>query len=311
MAWKWIAPEFGDIDVLQFVETELPAPGAGEVTIRVRAAGVNPADYKHIGRGSDRSLLPLPVGYEVSGVIAAIGPGAEIASGGGAVGDEVLAFRVRGGYASELNVPARDVFAKPASLDFPEAANLLLAGTTAAEMLHVTKVGEGDIVLLHAASGAVGVSVAQQAARLGARVIGTAGEHSFPTLRRFGVEPVAYGPGLEDRVRALAPEGVDAALDAAGTQEAAEVSAALLRDRSRAVTIVANPHSEQAGFIAIGGAMPDSAAYRDSVRAELIAQAAGGSLVVPLAQGYPLREAREALTFLKEGHPGGKLWLVP
>jgi len=311
MAWKWIAPEFGDIDVLQFVETELPAPGAGEVTIQVRAAGVNPADYKHIGRGSDRSLLPLPVGYEVSGVIAAIGPGAEIASGGGAVGDEVLAFRVRGGYASELNVPARDVFAKPASLGFPEAANLLLAGTTAAEMLHVTKVGEGDIVLLHAASGAVGVSVAQQAARLGARLIGTAGEHSFATLRRFGVEPVAYGPGLEDRVRALAPQGVDAALDAAGTQEAAEVSSALLRDRSRAVTIVANPHAEQAGFIAIGGAMPESAAYRDSVRAELIAQAAEGSLVVPLAQGYPLREAREALTFLQEGHPGGKLWLVP
>jgi NADPH2:quinone reductase len=293
------------------VEAEVPAPGEGEVTIEVRAAGMNPADYKHIASGSDRSLLPAPIGYEVAGVLAAVGPNTQIASGGGAIGDEVLAFRIVGGFASSVTVPARDVFAKPANMSFPEAANLLLAGATASEMLQVTGVAAGDTVLVHGASGAVGVSVIQQATLLGARVIGTASAKSFSVVERFGAEPVAYGDGLEDRIRRLAPNGVDAALDTVGTDEAVQVSLALVADLRRIVTIAAVKQAAEHGFRMIGGSMPASAAYRYSVRAHLIALAANGSLVVPVARTFPLTDAIAALKVLQGEHPGGKLALIP
>ncbi len=311
MAIRWVARDFGDLDVFELEETEVPAPGPGEVTVTVRAAGMNPADYKHVARGTDRSLLPIPVGYEVAGFLSAIGPDTEIASGGGAVGDEVIAYRISGGYASEVTVPAKDVFAKPASVSFAEAANLLLAGSTASEMLHVTGVGQGDTILVHGASGAVGVSVIQQARMLGARIIGTASESSFPVVHRFGAEPIAYGEGLEQRVRDAAPGGIVAALDTVGTDEAVEVSLALVSDRDRIVTIAAQARAEGDGIKVIAGAMPASAAYRDRVRPQLIDLLGQGKLVVPVAKTFPLREARAALELLKGGHPGGKLALIP
>ena len=221
---RWVAADFGGREVLKQVDAEVPVPGPGEVTIEVRAVGMNPADFKRFAAGDDRSVLPMPVGYEVAGVIRAIGPDTEIGSGGGAVGDEVLAFRISGGYATAVTVPADKVFAKPPSLDFPAAANLLLAGTTAADMLHVTNVAAGETILVHGASGAVGVSVLQQAKLLGSRAVGTASEKNFDTVRRFGGVPVAYGDGLLDRVREAAPEGIAAALDTVGTDEAVDVS---------------------------------------------------------------------------------------
>ncbi len=313
MAERWVAREFGDPEVLELVTEEVPAPGPGEVTIRVRAAGMNPADYKMFakGPGNDPDALPVHPGYEVSGELAALGPDTEIASGGGTVGDEVLAFRVSGGYAGELTLSAADVFAKPASIGHPEAANLLLAGTTAAEMLHVTGVGAGDTIVVHGASGAVGVSVLQQAALLGARVIGTAGEHSFDVVRRFGGEPVVYGDGLEQRLRELAPSGYAAALDTVGTDEAVDVSLALVADRARIVTIAAMARAGQDGIKLIGGRMPASATFRDGIRAHLIGLAGEGRLVVPMAGTFPLAEAKQALERLRSGHPGGKLALLP
>jgi NADPH2:quinone reductase len=311
MATHWVATDFGDLDKFELQQIEVPEPGVGEVTITVHAAGMNPADYKHVAREGNRSSLPISIGYEVSGVIAAIGPQTHIASGGGGVGDEVLAFRVAGGYASALTVLAKDVFAKPGSLGHPEAANLLLAGTTAAEMLHVTRVAAGDTIVVHGASGAVGVSVLQQAALLGARVIGTASQSSFDTVRAFGGEPVTYGDGLEQRLRELAPDGYAAALDTVGTDEAVDVSLVLIQDRSRIVTIAAFDRAKSEGFTVIGGAMPASAAYRDENRSPLITLAAEGRLVVPVARTFPLADAITALELLKSGHPGGKLALTP
>jgi NADPH2:quinone reductase len=305
----WIATAPGDLDVLELVSVEVPAPGPGEVTIDVHAAGLNPADYKRIANGDFTE--PMAPGFEISGVVRALGPDTELASGGGAPGDAVLAFRVSGGYASQITVPAVDVFAKPAGLEHPAAANLLLAGTTAAEMLHVTAAAAGETVVLHGASGAVGVSVLQQARKLGVRVIGTAGPHSFATVERFGGVPVQYGDGLEGRLRALAPRGYAAALDAVGTDEAVDVSLALVPDRGRIVTIAAMGRAQATGITAIGGAMPASAVFRDRARAGLIALAGAGELVVPIARTYPLEQAREALAFLREGHPGGKLALIP
>ncbi len=309
-ARQWKATDFGGPEVLELVTAELPDPGPGEVTIEVHAAGMNPSDYKGFA-GGDRASLPRPVGSEVAGVLVALGPDTGIASGAGAVGDEVLAFRITGGYASAVTVPAADVFAKPAALDFPAAANLLLAGATAADTLRTVDAAAGETILVHGASGAVGVSVLQQARLLGARAVGTAGEHSFDTVRRFGGIPVAYGPGLADRVRAAAPEGVAAAIDTVGTDEAVDVSVELVADRQRIVTIAAMGRAGETGIRSVGGVSPDSAAFRAGVRARLVELAAAGELVVPVARTFPLTEAPEALRLLMTGHAGGKLALVP
>src|ERR1700758_4660532 len=143
---RWVATSFGGPDVLEAIEEGLPDPAPGQVRIEVRAAGMNPADYKHFAPGQDPKLLPLTIGYEVAGVIAAIGADTEIASGGGAAGDEVVAFPVSDGYSSALNAQAADVFAKPETLTFPQAANLLLAGATAADTLDVVGVARGETV---------------------------------------------------------------------------------------------------------------------------------------------------------------------
>ncbi|MDQ1749005.1 MAG: hypothetical protein QOE71_61 [Pseudonocardiales bacterium] len=311
MAMRWVATDFGGLEVFDFAEVDVPAPGEGEVTIEVRAVGMNPADYKYVALGSDRSMLPMPIGFEVAGVITAVGPNTRIASGEGAIGDEVLAYRVSGAYASSLTVLARDVFAKPANLSFAAAANLLLAGATASELVHVTSVAAGDTILVHGASGAVGVSVIQQAKLLGARVIGTASEQNFSVIERFGAEPIAYGDGLLQRVRQLAPGGVDAALDTVGTDEAVRVSLALVGDLARIVTIAAANQAAEHGFRMIGASMPASAAYRNSIRSDLIQLTADGALVVPVARTFPLTDAIAALQLLKSEHPGGKLALIP
>jgi NADPH:quinone reductase-like Zn-dependent oxidoreductase len=319
MARHWIATGFGDLDVLRFEEYDVPSPLHGEVTIAVRAVGVNPADYKHIRSAGapGGEPLPIPIGYEVSGVVTAVGPadgaGIPTSIGSGAVseGDEVVAFRIKGGFATDLTVPASDVFAKPSALSFPEAANLLLAGSTAAEMLHVTRASRGDTILVHGASGAVGVSVLQQARMLGVTAIGTASPSSFEIVERFGGIPVEYGDGLEGRVREVAPEGCAAALDCVGTDEAIDVSLAVMADRSRIVTIVAGQRARDDGFTFIAGALPASKRFRDGIRADLVRLAADGDLVVPMARTYPLAEAVEALEFVRTGHPGGKVALIP
>ncbi|MDN3494407.1 NADP-dependent oxidoreductase [Planococcus sp. APC 4015] len=311
MARQWLATQWGDPWSWEFTEVQTPAPRIGEVTIRVRAAGVNPADAKHVASARSGATLPVPIGYEVSGELTAVGPDTRIGSGEARVGDDVLAFRVYGGYATEITVPAEKVFAKPASLSHEAAANLLLAGTTASEMLHVTRVAPGETILLHGASGAVGVMVLQLAARLGVRVIGTASPSSFTRVEQFGGTAVAHGPGLHDRVTDAAGAPIAAVLDAVGTDEAVDVSLALVADRSRIVTVAAAARAQSEGFAWIVGSLPASAAYRDGVRAELIALAGAGELEIPLARTYPLTQAREAVSFVLDGHPGGKVALIP
>jgi NADPH:quinone reductase-like Zn-dependent oxidoreductase len=198
------------------------------------------------------------------------------------------------------------VFVKPDALSFPEAANLLLAGCTAAEMLHVTRVAAGDTILVHGASGAVGVSLLQQAALLGASVIGTASPSRFDVVRTYGATPVEYGDDLLSRV----PSSVDAALDCVGTDEAVDVSLALVPDRSRIVTIAAPNRAETAGFAALAGTRPASQAFRDDARAGIIRLAAEGRLEVPIARTFPLADALEAIEVIRGRHPGGKLALV-
>jgi NADPH:quinone reductase len=308
-ARKWVAVDFGGPEVLRCIDVDVPDPGHGQVTIDVRAAGLNPADAKHIAPGQDPKLLPLSIGYEVAGVVTELGPGTDLASGGGAVGDEVVASPITGGYTTAITVPASGVFAKPTTLDFAEAASLLLVATTAADLLHASGAREGETVLLHGAAGAVGVMVLQQARRLGVRVIGTASQSNFDYVRRFGGTPVQYGPGLLDRVRAAA-EGVAAALDTVGSDEAADVSLALVGDRKRVVTIAAAPRAKADGYVFVGASNPESGPFRARARSGLLKQAQDGELVVPMAQTFAFEDAPAALTMLTSPHAPGKLALV-
>jgi NADPH:quinone reductase len=308
-ARKWVAADFGGPEVLRDIEVDVPDPRSGHVTIDVRACGMNPADAKHVAPGQDRSLLPLSIGFEVAGVVAALGPDTELASGGGAVGDEVVA-EVSGGYATAITATASSVFAKPSTLTFAEAANLLLVGTTAADLLHTSGAKEGETVLLHGAAGAVGVSVLQQARLLGVRVVGTAGQANFDFVRRFGGIPVEYGPGLLDRVRAAAPEGVAAALDTVGSQEAGDVSLALVADRKRVVTIADGRRAKADGYVFVGASNPASGPFRARARSRILKLAQNGDLVVPMAETFAFANAPAAFAALTSPHPPGKLALV-
>jgi NADPH:quinone reductase len=308
---RWVAKDLGGPEVLSEVLIDLPAPRVGQVTVEVRACGMNPADYKHFRPGQDRSLLPLTIGSEVAGTIAAIGPNTEIASGGVVLGDEVVAFQIADGYSSAVNAAAQDVFAKPPALSFPQGANLLLVGTTAAETLDVAGVAAGDTVLVHGAAGAVGTSVVQQARLLGASVVGSANERDFESLRALGVTPVRYGRGLEGRVRAASPNGVDVAIDTVGVDEAVDVSLALVSDRRRIVSTAAFERAERDGFPIVGAANPRSGPFRARRRSAILDLAAQRKLTVPIGQTFPLSETPDAVRALQGSHPYGKLALVP
>jgi NADPH:quinone reductase-like Zn-dependent oxidoreductase len=310
-----VAPEYGEPSVLEFVEVEVAEPQEGEVTIAVRAAGVNPADLKQLRGvyGRNEASLPLRLGSEVAGVVTAVGPDAIGPLGPIAVGDEVVGFRVSGGYAEALTVKASAVLPKPSSLGWEQAAGLLATAVTAFHLLEATGVTAGDRVLVHGASGGVGLIAVQLAKLRGAEVVGTASAANQDLVRRHGAQPVVYGPGLADRVRAIFPQGVDVALDTVGTDEAVDGSAELVADHARVGTIAAFVRGGELGFKLLGsgpGADPGSA-IRMSARAELLELAGAGKLEVLVGRTFPLAEAAAALELIGSGHPGGKVILLP
>ncbi|UZN04045.1 NADP-dependent oxidoreductase [Cellulomonas sp. S1-8] len=304
-----VAADLGGPEVLQVVEAAAVPPGPGEVQVRVRAAGVNPWDWKSYAPGSG-ARPPVRLGLEVAGVVQAVGPEVRWYS----VGDEVVAWPVTGGYADVVTVPQRVLVRRPERLDAVQAAALLGAGVAAAHAVDATGVGDEDVVLVHGASGGVGRMAVQLAVLRGARVIATASPRWHDCLRRFGVEPVAYGPGLLERVRDLTTRlgAVSVAIDAAGTLQALETSIALVADRSRIATLVALDRAAALGILALGhgpGADPGNA-VRDAARSQLTSLAADGSLDVLVTGTFPLEEAAAAHRRSREGHAGGKLVLV-
>jgi NADPH:quinone reductase len=311
-----VATDFGGPDVLELVEVDLPEPGPREVVLDVRAAGINPIDFKRFSgqgyAGADRSLLPMRVGFEASGVISAVGSDATGPAGPIAVGDEVIAFRIDGAYAERVVIPAATVVPKPPSVGFEPAAGLMLAGVTAVHCLVATSVGEGETCLVHGGSGGVGLFLVQLGVARGARVIATASPRNHAALEALGAVPVAYGDGLLERVRELAPDGVDAAVDAVGTDEALDVSLALVADHARIVTIVVTARSQELGIQGLGGHPKADPGTEIRMRARLeLAELAGGGQLELVTHVYPLAEASTALAELMKGHTRGKIVLVP
>jgi NADPH:quinone reductase len=296
------------------IDEQLGEPGPGEVLLRIRAAGVNPVDHKLYSGdfGSDPSRLPMRLGFEASGVVLAVGTDAVGPAGPVAVGDEVIAFRVTGAYAEQLLTPATSLVPRPSTLSAEEAAGLMLTGATAVHALKATSVGAGDTVLIHAAAGGVGLMAVQIAVADGARVIGTASESRHEALRALGAEPVSYGPGLADRVRKLAPDGVDAAIDAAGTDEAIDTSLELVADRTRIATIAAASRGIKERILVLGGGpgADPGTEIRDAARLDLVGLVRAGQLRVIVAQTFDLVDAAAAHRASLTNHSAGKLILV-
>jgi NADPH:quinone reductase-like Zn-dependent oxidoreductase len=263
--------------------------------------------------GTDPARLPIHPGAEAAGVVTAVGPGTEGPAGPVSAGDQVIAYRAPGAYASELVVPGGAVVPKPATLDWAQAAGLMLTGVTAWHLLAATGVGAGDTVLIHGGSGGVGLMAVQLAAIRGARVVATASPARHGLLTEFGAVPVAYGPGLAERVAAASPDGVDAALDLVGTDEAWDVSLGLVADRARVATIVAVRKGLQAGIKVLGGAPGADPGTEIRLRARLdLARLAGeGKLRVVVSRTFPLAEAAAAHRAILGGHTTGKIALIP
>ncbi|WP_330451881.1 MULTISPECIES: NADP-dependent oxidoreductase [unclassified Streptomyces] len=295
---------FGDESVLEYGERPDPKVGPDTVLVKVRAAAVNPVD-RATREGKLDSILdtvfPVIPGWDVSGVV--VQPG--VAVDEFAVGDEVIGyvredFLSRGTFAEYVAAPVRTLARKPLRLSFEEAAGLPLAGLTAYQVLHRTlRVQEGDTVLVHAAAGGVGSLAVQLARHAGCRVIGTASERNHDHLRTLGAEPVAYGDGLADRLRALAPDGIDAAFDTVGG-DALRASAETLAPDGRLASIVDTEVFSYGGRYAFVRPDADDLAHL----AELAEQ---GIVTVHVDRVFPLAETAAAQRLNAEGRTRGKI----
>ncbi|HBF80959.1 MAG TPA: alcohol dehydrogenase [Streptomyces sp.] len=295
---------YGSADVLEYGERPDPKVGPDSVLVKVRAAAVNPVDWKAREGYLQASLEPVfPVvpGWDVSGVV--VQPGAAVDEF--EVGDEVIGyvredFLSRGTFAEYVAAPVRTLARKPLSVGFEEAAGLPLCGLTAQQVLHkVLKVQEGETVLVHAAAGGVGSLAVQLARHAGCRVIGTAGPHNHEYVRRLGGEPVEYGDGLADRLRAMAPDGIDAAFDTVGG-EALRVSAATLAPDGRLASIADAEVFSYGGRYAF--VRPDAEDL-----AHLAGLAEQGIVSVHVDRTFPLEQAADAYRLNEQGRTRGKV----
>lgn len=314
MAHAIVYTELGTPDVLQLVEIPDPIAGPGEVVVRIEAAGVNPLDAK-LRRGARPGApitQPRRVGFDGAGIVESLGEGVS----GFAVGDRVAIGNTLGTYATLLAVKVENLDLLPDAVTAAEGAGLSIPVGTAYQCLRSLDVGEGDVLLVHAGSGAVGQATIQFAVAWGATVIATASPARHEQLRELGAIPVAYGEGLADRVRAAVDGDITVALDCIGTDEAIETSLELVEDRNRIATIVRGPDAASFGIRAFSGGSPEPlTAQEQAWRAEAVGVAveliAASDFQVELGPELPLSEAAQAHKLVEAHAAGGKITLVP
>lgn len=292
--------EFGGPEVLELVDAPDPHPAPGQIRVAVRAAGINPVDWK-MRQGMMGGDLPQRTGREVAGVVDELGDGVTDV----AVGDAVFGFAADGGGAAELAL-AVDYAPIPPSLDFAGAAGLPVAVETAVRTLDAVGAGTDTTVLVNGAAGAVGSAVVQIARARGAQVIGTASENNHEYLRSLGAEPTTYGDGLVQRVRALAPDGVDAAVDAAGGG-ALPALVELAGGPDRVITIADYAGAQETGVAFSGGMGTGRAVHALRQIGDLIES---GAFTLPVAQTFALDQIAEAHRLSEARHVRGKLILL-
>ncbi|MFD9906180.1 NADP-dependent oxidoreductase [Streptomyces sp. NPDC059063] len=294
--------EYGSPDVLRPHDLAVPEPGPGQVRVRVRAAGVMPFDTG-IRQGVIRppgTAFPIVPGNEFAGTVDALAPDVTAFAPGAAV----LGFSLLGAYAEYVVVGADQLVAKPDAMDFTVAGGFPGNAQGAHMALSAVGVNAGDTVLIHGAAGGFGTLAVQLARAWGATtVIGTASERNHDHLRSLGAVPVTYGEGLADRLRALAPDGVDAVVDGAG-HGALQASVEVAKDRARVVTMV-----DDEGARALG--LPELRGVRTAERlAEVTSLHAKGLLQVHVRATYPLEQAAAAHRDVESGHGRGKVILT-
>ncbi|MDQ2585521.1 NADP-dependent oxidoreductase [Saccharothrix yanglingensis] len=297
-----VLEEFGGPEVLRVAEVDAPEPGPGQVRVRARAIGVNPLDGK-IRSGAMRDVfpvsLPAVLGAEVAGEVDAVGPDVT----GVSVGDAVFGFSDGGAYAEQALTSS---FAhKPAELSWERAVALPVAVETSDRVLRLLGVKSGETLLVHGAAGAVGALAVQIALASGIRVIGTAGAGNQERLAALGAVPTTYGDGLVDRVRALAPDGVDAVFDVAGRGALAD-SVELRGGATDRIVTIADPGAAEHGVVFSGASERDPARLAEV--AELVAR---DSFTVDIGATFPLADAPEAHRTTESGHSQGKIVLLP
>ncbi|WP_298941795.1 NADP-dependent oxidoreductase [uncultured Microbacterium sp.] len=304
---------FGEPEVLTVTDIPTPLPGPGELGVRIEAAGVNPLDLKlrSGARASGDIVEPRRVGGDGAGVVTAVGDGVE----GFRVGDTVVLFGAAGLYATDVVVTPGQAAKRPPQVSASEGAALGIPAGTAYQTLRSLAVGPGDTLLVHGGSGAVGQAVIQFAVLWGATVLATTSDRRADRVRSLGATPISYAPGLEGRVRAAAPQGVTAAIDIAGTDEALETSLTLVADRDRIATLVRGKDAADLGIRAfMGGSPVPLSAQEKAWRAEAIpvtlALLAAGRFTVELGAQVPLADAAAAHHLVADGIDG-KVVLIP
>ncbi|GHB43035.1 NADPH:quinone reductase [Streptomyces xanthochromogenes] len=294
---------FGGVEVLALGQVDKPRPGPGQVRVKVVAAGVNPVDYR-IRNGWMRHNFPVTFpavpGLELAGVVDELGPGVT----GFAVGDEVFGHADTGAYAEYAL--ATHVVAKPAGLTWEQAVALPVAGETSERVLEQLELAAGETLLVHGAAGVVGSVGVQLAVARGATVIGTASPDNHAFLRELGATPLAYGPGLVERVREVAPQGIDAVYDAAG-KGALPDSIELRGGTAARIVTIADTAAAEHGVPFSGQAMADPVPVFEA-HARLAVE---GRLRIRHAETFPLAQAPKALELSEGGHTRGKLVIMP
>jgi NADPH:quinone reductase-like Zn-dependent oxidoreductase len=297
---------YGDVDVLQVIDVPRPVPQDGQVVVRVRAAGINPGEAS-IRRGllHERwpATFPSGQGSDLAGVVDELGCGVA----GVAVGDEVIGFtHDRASQAELVAVDADHLTPRPAGVPWEVAGALFVAGATAHAAVHAVAPGDGDTVVVSGAAGGVGTIAGQLARLAGATVLGLASPPHHRWLRDHGIVPVAYGDGVEQRIRDAAGGGVDALVDTFGGGYV-DLAVALGVAPDRIDTIADFAAAQRHGTKTDGNMA--------GARAEVLAEVAGliesGRLDVPIARTYPLADVRDAYRELEQRHTLGKIVLIP
>jgi len=300
--------EYGDVDVLTVADVPVPDPGAGQVLVRVKAAGINPGEAK-IREGLLHAMWPATFpsgqGSDLAGVVDRLGPGVTTA----AAGDEVIGWvDTRSAQAEYAVVDADNLASKPADVPWEVAGALGVAGFTAWAAIRAVNLTAGDTVAVSGAAGGVGSLTVQLARRAGATVVGIAGQHNQEWLREHGAIPVRYGEDLVGRIfdALLTTPQVDAFIDTHGGDYVEFAINELGVEPSRVDTIVRFDAVREYGVKSEGNAAGASAA----TLAELAQLIAAGELEVPITATYPLDQVREAYARLATGHVRGKIVLL-
>jgi NADPH:quinone reductase-like Zn-dependent oxidoreductase len=298
---------YGGPEVLEVVDVDAPAPGEGEVVVRVEATGINPGEAA-IRSGALHALWPATFpsgeGSDLAGVVTEVGSGVDAVS----VGDEVIGYTdERASHAELVAVDAEHLTPRPGAVPWEVAGSLYVVGATAYAAVRAVGLREGDVVVVSGAAGGVGTLVVQLARNAGATVVGLASEDHHDWLREHGALPVTYGDGVAERIRTAAGGRVEAFIDLFrfGSVELA-IELGVTPER---IDTIADPTApERHPGVKIDGNL---AGASPETLAELAALIAEGRLEVPIARVYPLAEVREAYTELERRHTLGKIVLRP